>query len=77
VQSGKLVQLTPVEAVEELEIIIENASCVTDTILRSNHPSNWLDLRGTLPRDKQKMLEQIRYAKQNPGMLRSAGYRQL
>ena len=77
VQSGKLVQLTPVEAVEELEIIIENANCVTDTVLRSNHPSNWLDLRGTLPRDKQKMLEQIRYAKQNPGMLRSAGYRQL
>ena len=77
VQSGKFVQLTPLEAVEELEIIIENTNCGTDTILRSNHPSNWLELRGTLPKDKERMLEQIRRAKTDERMLRSGRYRQL
>ena len=77
VQSGKFIQLTPLEAVEELEIIIEHSNCDRETVLRSNHPSNWLELRGTLPYDKEKLLEQVRRAKADPGMLRTGGYRQL
>ena len=77
VQSGAFIQLSPLEAVEELEIIIENANCEKETILRSNHPSNWLDLRGTLPHDKESMLGQIRRAKTDASMLRTGRYRQL
>ena len=77
IQSGDFEQLTPLEAVEELEIIIENANCNKETILRSNHPSNWLELRGTLPHDKESMLMQIRRAKADTSILRTGRYRQL
>ena len=77
VQSGKFTQLSPLEAVEELEIIIENSNCEKATILRSNHPSNWLELRGTLPYDKESMLGQIRHAKTDTSILRTGRYRQL
>jgi len=105
VLSGDFTQLSPLEAVDELEIIISNVNCggvgsgnavrdttgnvncgdaggadavrVKETVLRSNHPSNWLELRGTLPRDKDAMLEQIRGAKSDPRMLRSGRYRAL
>ena len=66
-QSGAFELLTPVEVMEELEIIFEHINCTGETVFRSNHASNWLTLKGTLPQDKDKMLEQIRYAKTNAG----------
>ena len=77
VQSGKLELLTPVEALEELEIILENTACETDTVFRSNHASNWLALKGTLPQDKESLLRQVRSAKADPNMLRSPRQRRL
>ena len=77
VKSGKFLQLSPFEAVEELEIMLENSNCEKETILRSNHPSNWLELRGTLPHDKERLLDQIRRAKTDASMLRTGRYRQL
>ena len=37
------------------------------TIFRSDHASNYLILRGTLGRDKQKLLDLVDTAIQNPG----------
>jgi len=76
-RSGKFVQLTPLETVEELEIILAHANCDKETVLRSNHASNWLVLKGTLPHDKERMLHQIRRAKTDMNMLRSGSQRQL
>ncbi len=42
------------------------------TIFRSNHASNYLDLNGVLGRDKQKMLDSLHHAIENP---ESAGLR--
>ena len=77
VRSGKFVQLTPHEVMEELEIIFENTNCTGETIFRSNHASNWLTLKGTLPKDKERMLEQIRQAKSNARMFRAEDRRYL
>ena len=76
-RSGSFELLTPSEVMEELEIILENTNCVEETVFRSNHASNWLTLKGTLPRDKERMLEQVRYAKENSGLFRSASLRRL
>ena len=77
VQSGEFIQLTPLETVEELEIILEHANCEKETVIRSNHASNWLVLKGALPRDKDRLLEQVRRAKTDTSMLRSGLHRQL
>ena len=77
VQSGKFEQLTPLETVNELEIILEHTDCKSETVLRSNHASNWIALKGTLPGDKGRLLEQIRRAKTDAGMLRTGAHRRL
>ena len=73
VQSGAFEQLTPPEAMEELGIILEHSNCKKETVLRSNHPSNWLILKGTLPQDKERFLEQVRRAKADTSVLRAGG----
>jgi len=76
-RSGSFELLTPSEVMEELEIILGNTNCKEETVFRSNHASNWLTLKGTLPDDKERMLEQVRYAKANSGLFRPAGLRRL
>ena len=77
VQSGEFILLTPQETVEELEIILENINCEKETVLRSNHASNWLVLKGTLPNDKERLLKEIRSAKNDSSVLRTEKYRRL
>ena len=75
IQSGVFEMLTPLEVVEELETILMHSNCVSETVFRSTHASNWLALEGTLPYDKSRLLEQVRYAKTNTEILRSEGQR--
>jgi len=44
---------------QELKLILTHADCKKPCILRSNHASNRLVLRGTLPQDKEALLAQI------------------
>ena len=70
VRSGAFELLTPSEVMDELEIILEHTNCEGETVFRSNHASNWLALGGTLPRDKERMLRQIRSAKADTSAFR-------
>jgi len=70
-RSGRFTQLTPAEAIDELEIILENANCASESIFRSNHASNWLSLKGTLPQEKESLLRQVRNAKANASSIRA------
>ena len=72
VQAGAFELLSPMETLEELELLLTHTNCESETVLRSNHPSNWLTLKGTLPQDKERLLAQVRDAKTNPDMLREA-----
>jgi radical SAM superfamily enzyme YgiQ (UPF0313 family) len=58
VTSGKFSVLSPMEALQETRFLLEHL-VVTDCMFRSNHASNYLPLKGTLPQDKQQLLEQI------------------
>lgn len=53
------------ELLKEMELFISNTE-LQSTIFRSNHASNYLVLSGVLPQAKDKFLEQIRDAIQNP-----------
>lgn len=57
-QEGKFHPITPFRSLEELKIIIEN-SRFTDCFFSSMHASNYISVRGSLPRDKKRMLKEL------------------
>lgn len=55
--------LNDIQMLEEQERFVKALNPPNKVIFRSNHASNALPLKGTLPKDKDKLLEQIEYAK--------------
>jgi len=55
---GEFELISPEESLRELRLMVENME-VKNTIFRSNHASNYLPIGGTLPKDKQKILDAI------------------
>lgn len=70
VQSGEFKLLNPQEVMEEMRIFIENVN-VENTVFRSNHASNYVSLKGTLPLDKEKILNTINNALKNSNSYKS------
>jgi len=70
-ERGEFHPLSPFQSLEELKLIIENSS-FTDCFFSSMHASNYLSVRGRLPRDKEKMFSELEkvLAARNPSLLR-------
>ena len=78
IRSGKFRMLSPYEVMLETELLLRNTDVKKGpTVFRSNHASNYLSLRGDLPRDKERMLTLIARAKDNQGMLKDERFRML
>jgi hypothetical protein len=60
INKGKFQLLTPHEVLEETRLLIENITCRTN--LTSDHYTNYLDLSGKLPEDKEEFLGEIAHA---------------
>jgi len=75
IQAGRFEPISTQEVIREFELILTNADCKKDCVIRSNHASNRLVLRGTLPRDRDRLLDQVRRAKTDEKMLRPDKYR--
>jgi radical SAM superfamily enzyme YgiQ (UPF0313 family) len=58
VEAGALTLLDPKESLEELRRVVEKLE-LSHCVFRVNHASNYANIRGTLPQDKQKILAQI------------------
>lgn len=58
VKAGEITLLRPEGVMMETKIMLENMS-VTNCIFRSNHASNYVSLRGTLPMDKENLINTI------------------
>ncbi len=67
----------PPAILKELELMILNIDSPGPVVFRTNHASNYLPLKGTLPADKSILLETIRNALKNPGLLRAESSRGL
>ena len=63
-ERGEFNSLSPAECMEELYTIMENVNLPEDKhcLFRSNHISNYIPLAGTLPKDKQRLLREIKYS---------------
>jgi radical SAM superfamily enzyme YgiQ (UPF0313 family) len=58
VAKGEFELLSPYEGLIELRRVVERLE-LDGSILRTNHASNFLALGGTLPKDKEKILQEI------------------
>ena len=67
----------PKELLKELDLMIRNINVPGPVVFRTNHASNYLALRGTLPRDKENLLKTIESALNDPSRLRSESIRGL
>lgn len=74
---GELKLLSPEEVLLETELMLQTITLKTPCVFRSNHASNYLSLKGDLPRDLPTMLEKLHKAKENTAMLKEERYRLL
>ena len=78
IKTGEFELVTdPLEILTELERMITNIDASGPVMFRTNHASNYLPLRGTLPGDKNKLLKTILDAKKDPALLRRENMRGL
>ena len=58
IESGRFKVLSPKEILEETLLIVKNTDS-DGTVIRSNHASNYISLRGTLNADKEQMIKEM------------------
>ena len=63
-ERGEFHPLPPAGLMHELGILMENLELPKDygTLFRSNHYSNYVNFKGTLPDDKERLLKEIKLA---------------
>ncbi|MDD4803073.1 MAG: radical SAM protein [Syntrophomonas sp.] len=57
-RSGNFQYLTPHEALREIRVLIENLNCDNSMVV-SDHITNYWDIHGNIPTDRDKMLAEI------------------
>jgi radical SAM superfamily enzyme YgiQ (UPF0313 family) len=78
IEAGRFKLLTPVQVVEETRIMLEHINIrERSCVFRSNHASNYVSLRGTLPSDKDRMIARLDAALRNVGDLKDERFRML
>lgn len=58
------------DVLDELYSLIKGISVIDTMIFRANHASNVYSIGGTLPKDKQNILEKIGYLREHPELLK-------
>ena len=58
VRAGCFLQLTELQVVEELRLVIDNLE-LARTVFRANHASNVVPLEGRLPHDRRRLLAEL------------------
>lgn len=66
-EKGEFIEASGSEIIDEIKIMVENLNISKNSplVLRANHISNYLNLQGTLPKDKEKILSDINYTLKN------------
>lgn len=77
INRGELTLLSAEEVVAETYLLLKHANPTKECVFRSNHASNYVSLRGNLPSDKPRMMEQLQRAMENTGLLKDERFRML
>ncbi len=76
VREGTLTLLTPQEVLAETDLLLSRTDS-EGSVFRMNHASNYLTLRGTLNKDREAMLAQLRAGMDGAVRLKHEGFRAL
>jgi radical SAM superfamily enzyme YgiQ (UPF0313 family) len=70
-QRGEFELITPFDSLRELKTIVEN-STFSNCFFSSMHASNYYSIRGSMPKDKDRVLKQLNtlLSRKDPNMLR-------
>ena len=63
------------QVLDELETLIQDFTPKTPVVFRANHASNVYSIKGTMPGDRDKILELVRKLKSHPEMLKPQSLR--
>jgi radical SAM superfamily enzyme YgiQ (UPF0313 family) len=78
IAAGRFKLLTPKQVVEETMLMLEHIEIKgRNCVFRSNHASNYLSLRGTLPEDRERMLALLDAAMRDASGLKDERFRML
>jgi radical SAM superfamily enzyme YgiQ (UPF0313 family) len=77
IKEGRFQLLSPMEVLAETALMLENINVKKTCVFRSNHASNYVSLKGDLPRDKEEMLSLLHDAMGNANMLKDDRFRML
>ncbi|MDR1797187.1 MAG: radical SAM protein [Clostridiales Family XIII bacterium] len=75
-KSGQFTYLSPEEVARETLLLLENARPEGPCVFRSNHASNYVPLRGTLPGDTARLMADLEHAL-DAGAFKSDHFRML
>jgi len=58
IEQGKFKVMDPYDILKETKLLLQNLDC-TNSVFRANHASNYLNLKGTLNKDKELLIKTI------------------
>jgi radical SAM superfamily enzyme YgiQ (UPF0313 family) len=76
-KAGKFKVLTPEEVLAETCMMLKYAKPTKPCIFRSNHASNYVSLKGTLPADNDSMIASLKHCMEDRGLLKDERFRML
>ena len=77
IQDGTFKFLSPVGVIRETILMLENMNVERPCVFRSNHASNYIALKGTLPQDKEKMIASLKSVLNREDLLKNDALRML
>ncbi len=76
-RSGKFRSLSPIDVLKETQLMLENINVSKRCVFRSNHASNYVSLKGDLPMDKERLINQLKSAIEKGDSLKDDRFRML
>lgn len=73
-KAGRFYLMNPIEIAQETLVLLEHIDC-EGSVFRANHASNYVNLAGTLNRDREAMCEKLRAALAGKVRFRSEAFR--
>lgn len=77
IQNGRFQLLSAEEVLGETALMLEKIDVYKPCVFRSNHASNYVSLKGDLPQDKERLLDKLRLALTQSGMIKDERFRAL
>lgn len=65
VLNNEFIMLKDIEILDEIKLLLENINVNKQVIFRCNHASNYISLKGVLPKDKEKIIDVINLCKRS------------